>query len=73
VVIDGAVVMIMLRALVPFPTEFVALAVKFNVPVFVGVPEIMPVFVSKLKPVGSLPLEIDQVIGVVPVATSVWL
>jgi hypothetical protein len=63
----------MLRDLVPFPAEFVALAVKVNVPIVVGVPEIIPLDVFKLKPVGSLPLETDQVIGVVPVASSVWL
>ena len=65
--------MAMLRAFVTFPTELVALTLKLNVPVAVGVPEITPVDVSKTKPVGNLPLEIDQVIGVVPVAVNVWL
>jgi hypothetical protein len=70
-VIDGSVVMTMLRATELLPAEFVALTVKFSVPVTVGVPEIIPVAVFKLKPVGSLPLDIDQVIGVVPVALRV--
>jgi hypothetical protein len=73
VVIDGSTVMIMLRALESLPAELVALAVRLNVPVAVGVPEITPVVVFKLKPVGSLPPEIDQVIGFVPVALSVSL
>jgi len=65
--------MAMLRAFVTFPTEFVALTLKLNVPPTVGVPEITPVDVSKTKPVGNLPLEIDHVIGIVPSAASVWL
>ena len=44
-----------------------------NVPVVVGVPEITPVFPFKLNPFGRLPLEIDQVIGVLPLALRVWL
>jgi hypothetical protein len=39
----------------------------------VGVPEIVPLLAFKLKPVGRLPLEIVHVIGVDPVATSLWL
>jgi len=65
--------MIMLRFFEVFPTEFVALAVKLNVPVTVGVPVIAPVDAFKLKPAGSFPPLIDQVMGVVPVALSVWL
>jgi len=65
--------MTMLRALVLFPAEFVALIKKLNVPVTDGVPEITPVATFKLKSFGSLPLDIDQVIGVVPVAVSVCL
>ena len=56
--------------LVTIPAIFCALTVKLNVPAAVGVPEINPVVLFKVKPVGSAPLEIDQVIGVVPVATS---
>jgi hypothetical protein len=52
---------------------FVALTVKLNAPIAVGVPEITPLAVFKLKPVGNVPLLIDQVIGVVPVALTVWL
>ena len=73
VVITGIAVMSILMALVVFPTEFVALTVKLNVPAVVGVPIIAPVDAFKLKPVGNEPLLIDQVIGVVPVAASLWL
>jgi hypothetical protein len=41
------------------------------VPVVVGVPEITPVVLFNAKPVGSLPLDIVQVIGVAPVAFNV--
>jgi hypothetical protein len=58
----------MLRFLVIFPDEFVALTVKLNVPEIEGVPEITPVVLFKLKPVGKLPLAIAHVIGVIPVA-----
>jgi len=65
--------MIMLRAFTTFPAEFVALTVKENVPIAVGVPEITPVPSFRLKPAGRVPVAIDHVIGVVPVAASVWL
>ena len=65
--------MIILRMLVPFPAVFSALTVKLNVPDAVGVPEINPVVSFKTRPVGSVRADIDQVIGVVPVAASVWL
>ena len=71
VVIVGGAVMTMLRAFVPFPAELVALTVKLNVPIVVGVPEISPVAAFRFKPSGSVRLEISQVIGVVPVAASV--
>jgi hypothetical protein len=71
VVIVGAAVMTILRFTVVFPAEFVALTVKLNVPIAVGVPDITPLAVFKLKPVGNVPLLIDQVIGTVPVALSV--
>ena len=73
VVIAGGAVMIMLRAFVPFPAEFVALTVKLNVPISVGMPVIAPVVSFKFRPAGSAPLDIDQVIGVVPVAANLWL
>jgi hypothetical protein len=62
--------MIILRAFVPFPAAFVALTVKLNVPIAVGVPDITPVVSFKLRPVGSVRLVIVQVIGVVPVAAN---
>jgi hypothetical protein len=61
----------MLSAFVPFPAEFVALTEKLNEPAVVGVPDITPVVSFKLKPAGSVRLDIDQVIGVVPDAASV--
>ena len=72
-VIVGTAVITMLKVFVLFPAAFVALAEKLNVPIAVGVPEITPEVVFKLRPAGSTPLDIDQVIGVVPVAVSVWL
>jgi hypothetical protein len=74
VVIVGATALVLttiLSALVAFPTLFVALTVKLNVPAVVGVPVIAPVFTFKPKPAGRLPLVIDHVIGVVPVAARV--
>jgi len=71
--ITGAGLMTMLSALVVFPATFSALTVKLNVPTAVGVPDINPVVPFNPKPVGRLPTDIDQVIGAVPVAVSVWL
>jgi hypothetical protein len=73
VVIVGVAVTTILRFIVTFPAEFVALTAKLNVLAVVGVPEITPFDAFKLKPVGSVPLAIDHVIGVVPVALIVWL
>ena len=71
--IAGTAVITMLNAFVLFPAALVTLTENLNVPAAVGVPEITPVVSFKLRPAGSLPLEIDQVIGVDPVAVSVWL
>ena len=73
VVIAGFADMTMLRSFVSFPAELDALAVKLNVPAVVGVPVIAPLDVFRFKPVGSVPLLIAQVIGVVPVAVRVRL
>ena len=70
-VIDGIAVITILRFLVALPAEFVTLTEKPDVPAVVGVPEMTPVAAFKLKPAGSVPLLISQVIGVVPVAVSV--
>ena len=72
-VIVGFAVMTILRSLVTFPTELAALTVKMNVPTVVGVPVIAPLALFKLKPAGSVPLFIVQVIGVAPVAVRVRL
>jgi len=73
VVIVGAAIITMLRAFVAFPAAFVALTVKLNVPSAVGVPDITPVDAFRLRPAGNVRAEISQVIGVDPVAASVWL
>ena len=59
-----------LRFTVAFSAEFVALTVKSDAPIAVGVPVIAPVDAFRFKPAGKLPLAIDQVIGVVLVAAS---
>jgi hypothetical protein len=71
VVIVGKLFITMFRDLVALPTLFVAMTVKLDVPAVVGVPDIAPVVPFKLKPAGRLPLAIDHVIGVVPVARRV--
>jgi hypothetical protein len=44
----------------------VTLVVKVLVPLVVGVPVICPVLLLRVSPVGSVPVLIDQVYGVVP-------
>lgn len=43
---------------------------KLKVPLAVGVPEIRPVLVERLRPAGRLPVLIDQAYGVVPPVAS---
>ncbi len=61
---EPAAVMAMLRSCVAvcagLPAS-VALMVKVKVPAAVGVPEITPVVLPRVRPVGSDPLEMDQV------------
>ena len=73
VVTAGIAETTILRFNVAFPAEFVALTVKLNVPVAVGVPVIAPFAALRINPAGSAPLPISHVIGVVPVAASLWL
>ena len=73
VVTVGIAVTTILMSLELFPAILFALTVKLDVPIAVGMPLIVPVVSFKLKPVGSVPFDIDQVIGVVPVAVSFWL
>ena len=47
--------------------------VKANEPAEVGVPFNTPLVALRARPDGSVPVEILQVIGVVPVAVKVWL
>jgi hypothetical protein len=49
----------------------VTVAVKAEVPIAVGLPEIVPEVAARVRPAGSLPELIDQVYdGVPPVAVS---
>ena len=65
--------MLMLVPRLAWPALLVARRVKVKNPAVVGVPEILPVLLLRLRPGGSAPAGIDQVIGVVPVATGVKL
>src|SRR5215475_10537836 len=56
----------MLRAFVAVCAPAVTLTVTLAVPVAVGVPEITPVLVASVSPLGSTPAEIDQLYGGVP-------
>src|SRR5262249_38223950 len=50
------------------------LKVRLDVPLPVGVPEIVPLLAAKARPVGRVPLVMDQVYGAVPpVALSALL
>jgi len=70
VVTVGIAVTTILRFTVALPAAFAALTVNSNVLATVGVPVIAPVDALRLRPVGSAPVVIDQVIGVEPVAAS---
>jgi hypothetical protein len=63
----------MLRDLVTFPAAFTARTEKVYVPTVVGAPVIAPVVELKFRPGGKFPPTISQVIGVDPVAASLWL
>ena len=74
VVIVGATavaVIVIESCFVSLPASFVALTVKFAVPVVVGIPEILPVDSSSNKPAGSVPVTMLHSMGASPVATSV--
>jgi hypothetical protein len=53
-----------------FPAS-VTVAVKLDVPLAVGVPEIRPVLEDRLSPAGRLPDVTDQVYGVVPPVAAI--
>ena len=55
------------------PIEFKALTLNENEPVLVGVPLITPVELLSDKPVGSEPLTLLKVIGLVPDAAILVL
>jgi hypothetical protein len=65
-------IIVMENCLVRFPTALVAFTVKVDVPTAVGVPVIAPV-AARVKPVGNVPPSRLHVMGVSPVAASVWL
>ena len=66
-----SVEIVMDNCFVLLPAALVALTVKVDVPAVVGVPEIaLPV---RLKPAGNVPFSRLHVMGVSPVAASVWL
>ena len=69
----AAALIVMLKAFVAIPAEFVALTVKLKVPALDGVPLITPVNELSDKPVGREPLAMLQVKVVVLVAESVAL
>ena len=46
--------------------ESVTVAVTFTVAAAVGVPEMMPVLVARVRPAGRLPEVMDQLYGVAP-------
>jgi hypothetical protein len=75
VIVGEAATIVMDNSLVPFPAELAALTVKLDVPSpsAVGVPEIVPVSSARLKPAGNVPLSRCHVMGVSPLAASVWL
>jgi hypothetical protein len=75
VLIAGAVpppAIVMVNCLELLPAALVAFTVKVDVTAADGVPEITPV-VARLKPAGNEPLSRLHVMGLSPVATSVWL
>ncbi|NBR70456.1 MAG: hypothetical protein EBT69_09835 [Verrucomicrobia bacterium] len=49
----GAAAIVMLKALVPEPAEFVALRVTADVAAALGVPEISPLVALTVRPAGS--------------------
>ena len=55
------------------PTKSVTVSVKLKVLAVVGVPEINPAAVSKFRPGGSAPAEMDQTSGCVPPAATTVL
>jgi hypothetical protein len=57
---------------VSLPAALVTFTVKVDVPAAVGVPAIVPVS-ARVKPAGNVPLSMLHVMGVPPVAVSVWL
>jgi hypothetical protein len=78
VVIDGGMgaITVAIVILNPFwcdDTLFAAVTVNVIVPSVVGEPDISPVETFRLRPAGSEPPDIDQLIGPVPLAVSVWL
>jgi hypothetical protein len=53
VIAGGATAIVTVRVALPVPPAFVALSVTVEVPAAVGVPEITPVAVFTIRPVGN--------------------
>ena len=62
----GLAIVIVYRRLPVQPVASVAVIVKVNVPTVVGVPVIAPVLELRSRPVGSEPLDTENVYGEVP-------
>jgi hypothetical protein len=71
VVISGVVTIVIDNDFVSLPLAFSALTVKLDVPAVIGVPVIA--FSTRSKPAGNDPPSRLHVMGVSPVAESVWL
>jgi hypothetical protein len=52
--------------------ESITLTVKLNVPAVVGVPEIVPLAATSVRPAGNAPELMLQVSGVVPPLAVSW-
>ena len=68
----GRVPMITVTVSLAVPCTFVAVIVNVKVPVVLGVPESMPVVVSKLSPGGKVPVCVTVGVGK-PVIVKLWL
>jgi hypothetical protein len=73
VVIVGTPPIVIVNSLVSLPAALVAFTVKVDVSAVVGIPVMSPVVSARFKPAGNAPLSRPHVMGLSPVAASVWL
>ena len=71
--VGAALVIAIDSSFVSLPALFSTLTVKLAVPAAVGVPLILPVVSSSVRPSGRAPPIMFHVMGVVPSAVRVWL